>query len=119
MQARVEPRDTNYIRRVSTDSDRLFQGMLGIYSYCYPLFILYRLDKEDTFHRDMERRKRRAERWGKPGWADGGFIHDEDWNFEIKKNQLLRRVPHHGVFAIGLSSSPRQRNSRRRRGSEL
>lgn len=38
-----------------------------------------RLDKEDAFHRAMERRKRKAERWGNNGvGGDGGFIHEAD-----------------------------------------
>ena len=70
------------------------------------------MDKDDSFQRDMERRKRRAERGGNTGGAgDGAFIHEaEDWNLETEskvRRSLLKRNPHHGVFQVS-RSSPRR-----------
>jgi hypothetical protein len=74
------------------------------------------VDKEDSFQRDMERRKRRAERRGTTGAGDGAFIHEaEDWNLETEakvRHPLLKRNPHHGVFQVS-HSSPRVRRAKR------
>jgi hypothetical protein len=77
------------------------------------------MDRDDSFQRDMERRKRRAERGGNSGGAgDGAFIHEaDDWNLETEskvRRSLLKRNPHHGVFQVSRSSPARSRESRPR-----
>lgn len=80
------------------------------------LFCVFSFDRDDAFQRDMERRKRRAERGG----ADGGHIHDEsEWRLEseAKAMPLLKRNPYHGVFKVSGRSSPRRtRLKTRKRG---
>jgi len=78
-----------------------------------------RCDKDDAFQRDMERRKRRAERGGNNGaGADGGYIHEKgdrrNLEPEAKSHPLLTRNPHHGVFKVGRSSPRRSRRKRSR-----
>jgi len=71
-------------------------------------------DKDDAFQRDMERRKRRAERGGN----NGGYIHEmgdrRNLEPEAKSHPLLTRNPHHGVFKVGRSSPRRSRRKRSR-----